>query len=84
MLLGQIAPDEVYFLDCTTGAPHPKSDRLRAAVLKLLELAGSYADAGTTGNSSIPAASSCTCRNELINCCLLYTSERYLKIWESK
>ena len=69
VLLGQIAPDEVYFLDCTTGAPHPKSDRLRAAVLKLLELAGSYADAGTAGNSSILGASTCTCSNELINCC---------------
>lgn len=37
---GQISLDEVYFLDCGTGEPHPKSDRLRTAVLNLLRLAG--------------------------------------------
>ena len=36
VLLGQIAPDEVRFMDCATGGTHHKSARLRAAVLKLL------------------------------------------------
>ena len=45
VLLGQIAPDEVYFLDCADDNEHPKSDRMRAAVLALLKLAGDYVDA---------------------------------------
>ena len=56
VLLGQISPNEVYFLDCSTGAVHPKSDRLRAAVMNLLEKAGSYSD--TASQPPIPANTS--------------------------
>lgn len=83
VLLDQIAPDEVYFLDCTTGAVHPKSDRLRAAVLSLLEKAGAYADAAnqppTPANTSSGSTSgktvccgntpSCGEGHKLIECC---------------
>jgi len=70
VLLGQISPDEVYFMDCATGQPHPKSDRMRAAVLKILEMAGSFAD--TLASPTQPVAgTSCQscCKSEFINCC---------------
>ncbi|WP_130861278.1 thioester domain-containing protein [Bacilliculturomica massiliensis] len=45
VLLGQIAPAEAYFLECGADAEHPKSERLHTAVMRLIELAGNYADA---------------------------------------
>ena len=68
VLLGQIAPDEVYFLDCTTGNTHPKSDRMRAAVLGLLRLAGEYVD--TEPERPEPVAGNQCCKeNTGIKCC---------------
>lgn len=37
-VLGQITPAQTVFLDCSTGQPHPKSERLQAAVRKLTQL----------------------------------------------
>ncbi|MCD8169194.1 MAG: thioester domain-containing protein, partial [Clostridiales bacterium] len=69
VLLGQISLDEVYFLDCGTGEPHPKSDRLRTAVLNLLRLAGEYADGATDTSRPSPSSGTGRCANAGINCC---------------
>lgn len=68
VLLGQIAPDEVYFLDCTTDEAHPKSARMRAAVLRLLELAGEFADSAAVPAPPKAANQNC-CKNTGIDCC---------------
>ena len=69
VLLGQINIDEVYFLDCTTGEQHPKSERLRAAVLRLLELAGMYADSVLNPTAPVAAGSGECCKTGEIDCC---------------
>ncbi|MDO4275988.1 MAG: thioester domain-containing protein, partial [Eubacteriales bacterium] len=70
VLLGQISPSEVEFLDCTSGTDHPKSQRMRAAVLRLLQLAGSYAD---ESSGASPAAFSSSrkncCTQDVLQCC---------------
>ena len=70
VLLGQINIDAVQFLDCSTDAQHPKSARLRAAVLRLLELSGQYADSVLSPLPPIAAnpASGC-CKKGGIDCC---------------
>ena len=71
VLLGQINIDAVQFLDCSTDAQHPKSARLRATVLRLLELSGQYADSVLSPLPPTAANSpSCCCKKG----CLLYTS----------
>lgn len=69
VLLGQISPDEVQFLNCggDTGL-HPKSARLRAAVLELLQLAEAYADAASAP-PPITGTSACRCGQAEIQCC---------------
>ncbi|SCJ88807.1 Beta antigen [uncultured Eubacterium sp.] len=70
VLLGQIALDEVYFLDCTTGDPHPKSDRMRATVLALLDLAGQYVDADATLPEGLNSSMAYCCGGcTSLNCC---------------
>ena len=70
VLLGQISLDEVYFLDCTTGDPHPKSDRMRATVLALLDLAGQYVDAESNPPEGLTASiASCCGGSTFLNCC---------------
>ena len=69
VLLGQIAPDEVYFLNCSSDTQHPKSVRLRAAVLRLIELAGSFADSVASPAPPTPASHLCCCKKSLIDCC---------------
>lgn len=71
VLLGQIAPSEVVFLDCGADTAHPKSARLRAAVLQLLQLAGAFADAAPTQDTWDTA--SCRCGSPLIQCCPAHT-----------
>ena len=67
VLLGQIAPDEATFLNCGETTLHPKSARMRAAVLQLIQLAGNYADAVPSQTDS--GASACQCGSSLIQCC---------------
>ena len=70
VLLGQIDLDEVYFLDCTSGETHPKSDRMRTAVLEILRLAGEYVDS----EPELPVLSplskpGCCGDRSVMNCC---------------
>ncbi len=69
VLLGQISLDEVYFLNCGGSDPHPKSDRLRTAVLNLLKLAGEYADGATDSSRPLPSTGAGKCAGAGIDCC---------------
>ena len=73
VLLGQIAPSEVEFLDCGSDAEHPKSQRMRAAVLRLLEMAGRFADEASSAPSVSLSANSFGSRNcctqDFLQCC---------------
>lgn len=70
VLLGQIDLDEVYFLDCTSGETHPKSERMRTAVLELLRLAGEYVDSEPERPVLLPFSKpGCGGAGSVINCC---------------
>lgn len=69
VLLGQIATEEVYFLDCTTDVRHPKSERLRQAVLELLSLAGNFADSASSSSSTLAVKPAYCCKKTPIDCC---------------
>ena len=68
VLLGQIAPDEVEFLNCSGDGLHPKSPRLRAAVFNLLARAGAFADAPAAPQQTAGSAC-CRCCSSNIQCC---------------
>ena len=84
VLLGQISPSEAVFLNCSDGAAHPKSDRLNQTVLRLIEMAGNFADtAAQPAYSYPPGTGASCCRQEFIYCCNTGTipsnpSESYL------
>ena len=69
VLLGQIAPDEVNFLECSSTEQHPKSVRLRATVLRLLELAGEFADDTANPAPPVSANTAGCCTDNPIDCC---------------
>ena len=69
VLLGQISPSEAVFLNCSDGAAHPKSDRLNQTVLRLIEMAGNFADtAAQPAYSYPPGTGASCCRQEFIYC----------------
>ena len=69
VLLERISLDEVYLLDCKTGINHPKSARMRAAVIALLDLAKQYADVELSQSAVLTSSvASCCGSHAFLQC----------------